>query len=462
MIDIICDYLSDVESQRVRPDVLPGYLSATLPSEAPELPQPFADVVADVKGKIIPGVVHWQHPSFFAYFGANVSAPAMLADMWSSAINMIGFSWAAAPVSTELEMVMMDWLARLCGLPARFLFASGGPGGGVIQGTSSEAVLVALLAARAAAMKDRPVADRLKLVAYSSDQAHSGFKKACMIAGVDLVRLLPTSAADEYALQPGALSAAMAADLGAGLIPFYVCGTIGTTSSCAVDPVGDMALVAHRFKAWMHVDAAYAGSASMCPEQRHFFTGLEHVDSYSFNPHKWMLTNFDCCACWFADAGPLKEALSLTPVYLRGLGNALDYKDWQIPLGRKFRSLKLYFVLRQYGAESLREYLRHHMALAQWFGERVREDARFQLVAPVRFGLVCFRLTGATNKVNASLLDAINKDGSMFLIATELSSQHTIRLAIGSTSTQLRHVRQAWLAIQKHATAVLSETAAVL
>ncbi|GIM15937.1 hypothetical protein Vretimale_18591 [Volvox reticuliferus] len=397
MVDIICDYYSSVPHQRVRPDVQPGFLRGQVPPSPPEQPESFEEVVRDVHDKLMPGVTHWQSPSFFAYFPSNASFPAALADMWSSALSMIGFSWAASPVSTELEMAMMDWLAELCGLPASFRCNGGtGPGGGVIQGTASEAAVVALLAARARALRGKPPGDKLKLVAYASDQAHSCFRKACMVVGIDHIRSLPTRAVDNWELRPEVLQAAISADLSEGLIPCFVMATIGTTSSCAVDPVGRLAEVATSNDCWLHVDAAYAGSAAILPEQRVIhFRGLDQVDSYSFNPHKWLLTTFDCCALWVADSGPLKEALSLTPVFLRATGNALDYKDWQIPLGRRFRSLKLYFVLRMYGSEKLRSYLRHHIALAQVFAAAVDSDPRFELAAPQRFGLVCFSSTTA-------------------------------------------------------------------
>ncbi|KAG2449038.1 hypothetical protein HYH02_005790 [Chlamydomonas schloesseri] len=460
MVDMIADYYESLPSlPRVSPDVQPGFLRGALPPNAPEQPESFEAVMADVRDKLMPGVVHWQSPSFFAYFPSNYSFPAALADMWSSVLGMVGFSWAAGPVATELEMAMMDWLADLCGLPPAFKCNGGaGPGGGVIQGTTSEAVVVALLAARARALAGRPVADRLKLVAYSSDQAHSCFKKACMIAGMDHVRLLPASAEHDWALQPEALKAAIEADVAAGLIPCFVMASVGTTSSCAVDPVAQLAAAAAGSGAWFHVDAAYAGSAALLPEHRHHFAGLGAVDSYSFNPHKWLLTNFDCCCMWVADSGPLKEALSLTPVFLRAAaGNSLDYKDWQIPLGRKFRSLKLYFLLRMYGAEKLRSYLRHHIALAGAFAQQVAADPRFELAAPQRFGLVCFRLRGVPREVNAALLAALNASGRLFLIHTELGGAYTLRLAVGAATSQLEHVQAAWAAVSAAADQVLAE-----
>ena len=451
--------------------------------------------MADLESKILPGVLHWQSPSFFAWYPSSGSFPALLGDMLSGALNTIGFSWASAPAATELEMVAMDWLADLCRLPAKFKFARAPPssagaaaggagsaaaaaadmtadaaaaatggGGGCIQGTSSEAVLVALLAARARKMRGRPPEDAARLVAYGSDQTHSCFRKAAMVAGVHHVRALPVTASTDWALRGDALEAAVRADEAAGLLPFFVVPTIGTTSSCAVDDVEAVARVASDHGMWTHVDAAYAGSAAICPEHRaEAFAGVERADSFSFNPHKWLLTTFDCCAFWTADAGALKDALSLTPVYLRSRANELDYKDWQVPLGRRFRALKLWMVLRMYGAARLRAFVRHHVALAAWFADRVRADARLELAAPPRFGLVCFRLAGAGAARDASsrrLLEAINATGAAFLVATELDGRPALRMAIGGAMTQPRHVAAAWDAVSACAGAVLAEEAA--
>lgn len=401
---------------------------------------------------------------------------------------MIGFSWQSSPVGTELEMITMDWLAQLCGLPQKFLFsravsggagsgnggdagasrgmqgatadahaAATGAGGGVIQGSSSEAVLVAMLAAKARAMRGRPAADGLKLVAYGSDQTHSCFKKATMILGLDQVRVLPTSGDSDWTLRPEALEAAIQEDLANGLIPFFVGATIGTTSSCAVDPIPALGGVATRHGLWLHVDAAYAGCAGVCPELRGIFDGLEDVDSYQFNPHKWLATSFDCCAMWVADSAALKEALSLTPVYLRTRANGLDYKDWQVPLGRRFRALKLWMVLRMYGGEGLRGLIRHHCAIAAWLVDQVRSDPRFELAAPPRLGLVCFRLKGAENATNVKLLEAVNSSGQLFMVGSELSGRFMLRLAVGSPQVQLRHVAAAWEVLQREATALLQQ-----
>eukprot|EP00878_Enallax_costatus_P025982 GHUV01027848.1.p1 GENE.GHUV01027848.1~~GHUV01027848.1.p1 ORF type:complete len:388 (+),score=81.82 GHUV01027848.1:52-1215(+) len=378
---MICDYMNTSKTVKVVPDVEPGYLRPLLPKTPPQQPEPWHNINSDFYTKILKGALHWQSPNFFAWFAGNRSGPSILAEMLIAVLNMIGFSWQSSPVSTELEMVMMDWLAKLCGLPDKFISNgdSSRPGGGCIQSTSSEAVLVAMLAARARAMEGQPAEAALKLVAYGSDQAHMCFKKAAMVCGLQHVRILRASERLDYALDPLTLAAAVQEDLAAGLIPFYLCGTIGTTSSCAVDPLRNLAHVCKQHKIWVHVDAAWAGSASIVPEQRHWFDGLSDVDSYSFSVHKWLMTNFDCAAMWFDDTEYLKEALSLTPVYLRATGNIFDYKDWQIPLGCRFRSLKLWFVMRMYGAVKLQDMIRHHIALGEWFAQQVSADPRFEV-----------------------------------------------------------------------------------
>ncbi|KAF6264901.1 aromatic-aminoacid decarboxylase [Scenedesmus sp. NREL 46B-D3] len=462
VVDMICDYMSSAKQRHVMPDVQPGFLRPQLPDRAPSQPEPWKDIRRDFYDKIMRGVLHWQSPHFFAWFAGNTSAPSILAEMLISSLNMIGFSWQSSPISTELEMVMMDWLGKLCGLPDKFISAAGSsssssssdhgadttaqgssssssmgaaaaaaakPGGGVIQGTSSEAVLIAMLAARARALQGQPAEAALRLAAYGSDQAHMCFKKATMVCGLQHTRLLKASPDNDYALDPQALQDAIAADLAQGLIPFYAHGV------------------------WLHVDAAWAGSAAILPEQRHWFGGLDVVDSYSFSVHKWLLVNFDCAAMWLADTTYLKEALSMTPVYLRFTGNVHDYKDWQIPLGRRFRSLKLW-----YGAEKLQGMVRHHIALGRWFADQVAADARFELAAPPRFGLTCFRLSGGDNAAHKQLLEAVNAVGVIFIGPTELSGKLTIRFAVGNANTQLEHVQRGWGIIQEQATKLLASS----
>jgi glutamate/tyrosine decarboxylase-like PLP-dependent enzyme len=482
--------------------VFPGYLPPMLPRAVPEQGESWDDVMNDYRTLIEPGLTHWQHPSFYAYFPGATSLPGIASEILIAASNTVGFSWAASPAATELEHVAMDWLARLCGLPPRFQYfpedaegsngngnsSSNNGGGGSIQGTSSEAVLVAMLAARARAMQGRPPEDALKLVCYGSDQAHSCYAKAARVLGLPPgnARVLACREADGFALRGETLRAQLKEDLKQGLIPFFCMATIGTTSSCAVDPVAELAGVLKEETAaaaatasppapWLHVDAAYAGSFAVLPDERarHFTSAYDTADSYSYNPHKAGLVTFDCCALWCEDLSAVRDALALTPVFLKARGNEIDFKDLQVPLGRRFRALKLWSVLRIYGADGLRSHAAHHRSVAAWLARRVASDARFELAAEPRFGLVCFRLrdpaTGAggggageqqsarARKLNEKLLARVNSSGRAFLIHTELEGRHTLRAAVGSLNQQPRHVEALWRLLQREAEAVLAE-----
>ncbi|KAL1162075.1 hypothetical protein V6Z11_A07G177800 [Gossypium hirsutum] len=348
--------------------------------------------------------------------------------MLSAGLNIVGFSWITSPAATELEMIVLDWLAKMLKLPEDFL--SAGQGGGVIQGTASEAVLVVLLAARDKVLR-RVGKDALeKLVVYASDQMHSSLQKACQIAGIhpENCRLLKATSSTNYALSPEFLSETISQDLTIGLIPFFLCATVGTTSSTAVDPLLSLGKIAKSNGMWFHVDAAYAGSACVCPEFRHYMDGVEEADSFNMNAHKWFLTNFDCSALWVKDRSALVQALSTNPEYLKNKASqanmVVDYKDWQVPLGRRFRSLKLWMVLRLYGLENLQCYIRSHIKLAKHFENLIAQDPRFEVVTPRIFSLVCFRLLPVRNdeshgnKLNHQLLDAVNSTGSAFISHT--------------------------------------------
>jgi len=459
VVDWIADYYEGLPTREpVLSQVSPGSIMAQLPRECPEEGEAWDAVMSDLDAIIMPGVTHWQHPSFFGYFPATSSFPGMLGDMLSGALNVIGFNWLASPAATELEQSVLDWLAQLIGLPDAFLSRSG-KGGGVIQGTASEAALVALLAARARITGAPPASpgaqadagspgDEWRLVAYASDQAHSCVRKACMVAGVRHFRAVHTRAEDHHCMRADDLAAAVKEDLERGLIPAFVCASLGTTSSAAVDDIAGLARVAQEHGMWLHVDAAYAGAAMVLPEMRHHMKGVELADSFDFNPHKWLLTNFDCSALFVRDAQPLVRALTLTPAFLQNgateSGLVVDYKDWQVPLGRRFRALKLWAVLRTYGARGLRDFIRSHVSLAREFESWVQADARFEVAAPVHFSLVCFRLVGAGDDANSQLLDRINATGKMYLTHTVLNGKYTLRMAIGGSATRREDVVAAW------------------
>jgi aromatic-L-amino-acid decarboxylase len=404
--------------------------------------------VRDLDEIIMPGVTHWQSPGWFAYFPANVSGPSILGELVSAGLGVQGMLWSTSPAATELEEVIVDWLVDLLDLPSGWKTA--GPGGGVIQMSASDSTHTALVVARHAAATRAPAED---MVVYASEQAHSSVEKGARVAGFGHVRLIAVDEA--YAMDPAALRDAVAADIGAGLTPVVVVSAVGTTGTTAVDPVAEIGAIAGDHGLWHHVDAAYAGTAMICPEFRHHQAGLDTVDSYTFNPHKWMFTNFDCSLFYVADRRPLLEALSILPPYLRNeaseSGEVIDYRDWHVPLGRRFRALKLWFVLRWYGAEGIRHHVREHVRLARELAAKIEADARFEIVAPVPFGLVCFRHVDGNDATDA-LGTAINASGDVFLTPSQLGDASYLRVSIGQTGTRAEHVDRLWSLIDENAT----------
>ena len=447
LVDWIADYRQRVEDLPVLSEVRPGEIRTKLPPEAPEAPEGFERILADLDEIVLPGITHWQSPSFFAYFPSNASFPSLLGEMASAGLAVQGMSWATSPACTEVETHVLDWLVTALGLPEAFRSTS--TGGGVIQDTASSATLCALLAARERATGFAAGRDGVPggLVAYTSTQAHSSVEKAVRIAGLGTARLRRIETDEGFRMRPEALAAAMAADREAGRVPAFVCATVGTTSSLAVDPVAEIGEVCREHGAWLHVDGAMAGTAALCPELRWIHRGLEAVDSYCFNPHKWMFTHFDCDCFWVRDRASLVRTLSILPEYLRNRatesGEVIDYRDWHIPLGRRFRALKLWFVLRAFGLEGLRERVRAHVGLAERFASWVEADERFELVVPRSLNLVCFRLRGS-DEANEELLARLNDSGALYLTHTRLGERYAIRMSIGQTGTEERHVAAAW------------------
>jgi len=455
VVDWIADYHLRIESFPVLSQVKPGEIRASLPANAPERGEPFEALLKDVEKLILPGITHWQSPNFFAYFPSNASGPAILGDLLSSGLGVQGMLWSTSPACTELETHVLDWLVPMLGLPEKFL--SSNTGGGVIQDTASSAVLCAMLAARE---RTTSYASNQKgcdgrIAAYASTQTHSSLQKAAMIAGIGVNNLRLIEVDENFAMRPEMLARQVEADKNAGLAPSFVCATVGTTSSNAMDPVADIAQVCRQHKLWLHVDAAMSGTAALCPEFRHLQNGIEFADSYSFNPHKWMFTNFDCDCFWVADRKALIQTLSILPEYLRNQatesGAVIDYRDWQIPLGRRFRSLKLWFVIRHYGIEGLQFHIRRHVELARQFAEWVRKDERFELAAPVPLNLVCFRYKGGGDEANQIIMDRLNRSGDLFLTHTKMDGKFTLRLCVGQTNTEAQHVERAWQRIQEEA-----------
>ncbi len=454
VVDWIADYQSRVESFPVLSKVKPGEIRASLPANPPAQGEPFQALLKDVERLILPGVTHWQSPNFFAYFPCNASGPGILGDLLSSGLGVQGMLWSTSPACTELETHVMDWLVGMLGLPEKFLSSS--TGGGVIQDTASSAALCALLAGRERATgytSNKKGCDG-RLVAYASTQTHSSLEKAAMIAGIGVEHLRLIEVDENFAMQPEALARQIEADKHAGLTPCFVCATVGTTSSNAMDPIAAIGEICRRHNLWLHVDAAMSGTAMLCPEFRHLQDGVELADSYNFNPHKWMAVNFDCSAFWVSDRKALIQTLSILPEYLRNQatesGAVIDYRDWHIQLGRRFRSLKLWFVIRHYGIEGLRHHIREHVKLAQEFAGWVRNDDRFELAAPVPLNLVCFRHKGG-DAVNQAIMDGLNRSGDLFLTHTKLNGKLTLRLCVGQTNTKAWHVANAWKRIREAA-----------
>jgi aromatic-L-amino-acid decarboxylase len=458
VIDFIADYLENVGRYPVQAQVEPGAVRAGLPAHPPVQGEPFAALLSDVATHIVPGLTHWQSPSFFAYFPANSSGPSILGDLLASGFAVQGMLWATSPACTELETLVLDWLVEMLGLPAAFL------GNGALQDSASSSALCALLAARERASGGAVNArgGDGRLVAYASSQTHSSVEKAVKIAGLgrERLHLIPVDGA--HAMRPDALAERIAADRAAGLVPCFACATVGTTSSHAMDPLRQLGEVCRAAGVWLHVDAAMAGSAAICPQFRHFQDGVELADSYCFDPHKWLFTNFDCSVLYVADRRALVDALSILPEYLKNASTAsgavIDYRDWQVPLGRRFRALKLWFVIRHYGVEGLRHHLARHVELAQGFAHAVAASPDFELAAPVPLNLVCFRHRGGEAK-NRALLDALNGSGRLYLTHTVLDGRFTLRLSVGGTYTEAEHVDAAWALIQEAAGRVSPEAA---
>jgi aromatic-L-amino-acid/L-tryptophan decarboxylase len=443
VVEWIANYLEAVEDHPVLSRVEPGAVRAALPVHPPTTGEPWDEILADFDRVVLPGVTHWQSPNFFAFFPANASGPAILGELLSAGLGVQGMSWATSPACTELETHVLDWMVELLDLPERF--RSEGEGGGVIQDTASSATLCAVVAARHRAVEAGAGLDALR--AYTSTQAHSSVEKAVRVAGLAAEQLRLIDVDQGYALRPDLLRRAMDEDRSAGLVPFFACATTGTTSSLAFDPVRAVADACEAHGAWLHVDGAMAGSAAVCPELRWVNDGLERADSYAFNPHKWLFTNVDCDCFFVADRSALVRALSILPEYLRNAatesGRVIDYRDWQIPLGRRFRALKLWFVVRHYGAEGLAHHLRRHVELAEQLEAWVADDPRFVLAAPRRLNLVCLRHVDGDEATQA-LIDGVNASGEQYLTHTRLDDRLVLRVSIGQTQTEERHVRALW------------------
>jgi aromatic-L-amino-acid decarboxylase len=456
--DLVADYLEHAGEYPVLARAKPGDVRALLPAAPPEEAEPLARMLADYKRIIEPHVTHWNHPGFMAYFGITGSGPGILGEVLAAGLNINAMLWRTSPAATELEELVTDWVRQLVGLPETFR--------GHINDTASISSFVALAAARHRVpgldVRTKGLAGRSDvppLVVYCSEQAHSSIDKAVIALGLghDNLRKVPTD--DAFRMDVGALERAVATDRAAGRLPIAVVATAGTTSTTSVDPIPAIAALARREGMWLHVDAAYAGSAAVCPEYRALLAGWELADSIVTNPHKWLFTPVDCSLLYVRDAEQLRDAFSLVPEYLRtpeaGVTNLMDYG---IQLGRRFRALKLWMVIRGFGAEGIRERIRLHCSLGREFAERVRNEPGFEVVAPVPFSTVCFRAVPpgtpeGQDAANERILVRVNDSGEVFLSHTKLRGRYVLRLTIGNLRTTRAHVERAWALIREAAAA---------
>lgn len=456
LVDWMADYMDNVGTYPVKPNINPGDIKAQLPHEAPETSEDFEAIFSDFNKIILPGMTHWQHPNFFAYFPSGTSGPSVLAEMLSSTMGAQCMIWLTSPAAEELEERMMVWLRGMLGLPDNFT--------GVIQDSSSSSTLVALLTAREVhsgySINQSGFEGKARFRIYTSEQAHSSVDKGVKIAGFGISNLVKVEVDKSFAMNADALEKAIEADLKAGFIPLCIVSTIGTTSSTAVDPIKAIGLICKKYKCWHHIDASYSGTALLIPALRWMSEGVELADSFVFNPHKWMLTNFDCSAYFVKDKKALTSTFSILPEYLKTPQDHLvnNYRDWSIPLGRRFRALKLWFVIRSYGVEGLKKIIGEHISIGQWLKEEVDKEGDFELLAPVPLNLVCFRYKPANmidenqlNDLNQHLLEGLNSTGKILLTQTKLQNKYTLRFVAGNNSTSKKVVEDSWNLIKSFA-----------
>ncbi|PIQ50393.1 MAG: aspartate aminotransferase family protein [Cytophagales bacterium CG12_big_fil_rev_8_21_14_0_65_40_12] len=454
LVDWMADYLQNVENYHVLPDVKPGDIKAQIPDLPPTESEAFDQIFGDFREKIMPGITHWESPNFMAYFPGNKSMPSILGEMLTATLGAQCMIWLTSPAAAELEEQMMEWLKEMLDLPKHFV--------GVIQDTASTATLCAILTAREKAtnfkVNEEGFSGSEQFVVYASNQIHSSIDKAVKIAGIGSKNLRKVNVDSAFAMDSKHLEQLIIEDLAAGKTPLCIVSAIGTTSTTAIDPVAAISQICLKYKIWHHVDAAYAGTALVLPEMRWMAEGLEHADSFVFNPHKWMFTNFDCTAYYVKDPISLVNTFTITPDYLKTSvdGEVKNYRDWGVPLGRRFRALKLWFVIREMGVEGIQNRIRKHIAIGQWLKAEIENHPEFELLAPVPMNTVCFRFNPKTanlnlDELNEAIMNAVNKTGKLFFTQTKLNNQFSLRLAFGNTNLEPHHVENAWSLIQEKA-----------
>lgn len=445
LVDWMADYFESVEDYPVMSQVKPGDILKQIPSKAPEQAESFDKMLKDFNEIIMPGITHWESPNFMAYFPANKSKGSVLAEMLMSTLGAQCMQWLTSPAAAELEEQMMNWLREMLGLPESFT--------GVIQDTASTATLCALLTARERAtnyeINEKGFSNH-QFTVYASEQIHSSIDKAVKIAGFGIESLRKIEVDEAFSLIPEKLQEQIEKDIQEGFTPLCVVSAIGTTSTTAIDPISEIGDICQKHNIWHHVDAAYAGTALVLPELRWMSEGVEKADSFVFNPHKWMFTNFDCTAYFVKDPVSLVNTFTITPDYLKTSvdGEVKNYRDWGIPLGRRFRALKLWFVIREFGVEGIQEKIRKHITLGHWLAGEVDKHPDFELMAPVPLNTVCFRfIKGEESQLgalNEAIMNEINASGKLFFMPTKLNGKFTLRLAFGNTNLEAFHVENAW------------------
>jgi len=452
-VDWMADFLEEIEEYPVKSQVNPGDIFKQLPASPPEKSQSIDRIMEDFKTIILPGMTHWQSPNFFAYFPANSSYPSILAEMLTATLGAQCMVWETSPAAAELEEMVMNWLKQMTGLPSEFE--------GVIQDTASSATLCAILSAREKytnfKVNDVGLYDENKLKVYCSTETHSSIEKAVKIAGLGKNSLIKIEIDDQFALNAGHLEKMIKKDIDAGNKPICVIATIGTTGSTAIDPIEKIGAICKKYNIWFHIDAALAGTALILPEFRWMNDGVENADSFVFNPHKWMFTNFDCSAYFVKDSELLIKTFEILPEYLKTKtrGEVNDYRDWGIALGRRFRALKLWFVIRNFGVKGLQEKVRFHISLAKWLSSQINNEPDFDILSPTQLNTVCFRYHPVRidsieelNRINEELLSKINKTGELYLSHTSLNGIYTIRMVTSQTNIQDSNVENAWQKIK--------------
>jgi aromatic-L-amino-acid/L-tryptophan decarboxylase len=454
-VDWMADYLENIEHFPVKAKINPGKIYQALSEEAPLKPESMETIFKDFREIILPGITHWQSPNFFAYFPANSSYPSVLAEMLTATLGAQCMIWETSPAAAELEEKVLNWLKKMTGLPEFFQ--------GVIQDTASTATLTALLTARERLTRygiNEDGFDKSNYRVYCSTETHSSIEKAVKIAGFGRRNLVKVPVDDQFRLNTKELTVMIEQDFRAGKKPLAIVATLGTTSSTAIDPLKEISEIASAHKIWLHVDAAFAGTALLLDEYRWMIRGIEKVDSFVFNPHKWMFTNFDCSAYFVKDKEALINTFSINPEYLKTKtsGKVNDYRDWGIQLGRRFRALKLWFVIRSYGLEGLREKIRYHISLAEWLEQEIIKSRDFEMITPRTINLLCFRFKPANlddpeqiNHLNEQLLHRINATGKMYITHTKLNGKFTLRMVIAQTNVTHTHVENAWKLLQENA-----------